>query len=35
VLALSKEDLLRRTDLEEETIDDVLQILKQEFEEES
>ncbi len=33
VLALSKEDLLRRTDLEEETIDDVLQILKQEFEE--
>ena len=33
VLALSKEDLLRRTDLEEETIDDVLQILRQEFEE--
>ncbi|MDJ1506497.1 transcription termination factor NusA [Xanthocytophaga agilis] len=35
VLALSKEDLIRRTDLEEETIDDVLQILRQEFEEES
>jgi len=32
VLALSKEDLLRRTDLEEETIEDVLRILKQEFE---
>jgi transcription termination/antitermination protein NusA len=32
VLALSKEDLLRRTELEEATIDDVLGILKQEFE---
>ncbi len=32
VLALPKEDLLRRTDLEEETIDDVLSILNQEFE---
>lgn len=33
VLALSKEDLLRRTDLEEETIGAVLDVLKQEFEE--
>lgn len=32
VLNLTKEDLVRRTDLEEETIDDVLRILKQEFE---
>ncbi len=32
VLALSKEDLIRRTDLEEETIDGVLSILGQEFE---
>jgi N utilization substance protein A len=32
VLALSKDDLIRRTDLEEETIQDVLNILKQEFE---
>lgn len=32
VLALTKEDLLRRTDLEEETITDVVSILKQEFE---
>jgi N utilization substance protein A len=32
VLAVSKEELLRRTELEEETIEDVLQILKQEFE---
>jgi N utilization substance protein A len=32
VLALSKEDLLRRTELEEETIEDVVGILKQEFE---
>ncbi|HXA02237.1 MAG TPA: transcription termination factor NusA [Cytophagaceae bacterium] len=32
VLALSKEDLLRRTELEEATIDDLLGILKQEFE---
>lgn len=34
VLALSKEDLLRRTDLEEETIIEVLSVLNQEFEEE-
>ncbi|MDO1446302.1 transcription termination factor NusA [Rhodocytophaga aerolata] len=32
VLAVSKEELLRRTELEEETIEEVLQILKQEFE---
>jgi N utilization substance protein A len=32
VLALSKDDLVRRTDLEEETVEDVMQILKQEFE---
>jgi N utilization substance protein A len=32
VLAVSKEELLRRTELEEETIVDVLHILKQEFE---
>lgn len=32
VLALSKEELLRRTDLEEETIDYILDILRQEFE---
>jgi transcription termination/antitermination protein NusA len=32
VLALSKEDLDRRTDLEEETITEVLNIIKQEFE---
>lgn len=32
VLELTKEDLLNRTDLEEETIDEVLQILKSEFE---
>ncbi len=32
VLAVPLEDLLRRTELEEETIQDVLQILKQEFE---
>lgn len=34
VLAVSKEDLLRRTELEEETIDDVLAILREELEEE-
>ncbi|MCJ8165618.1 transcription termination factor NusA [Pontibacter sp. E15-1] len=34
VLAVSKEDLLRRTELEEETIDDVLSILREELEEE-
>lgn len=32
VLLLTKEDLIRRTDLEEETIDNVLGVLKQEFE---
>lgn len=32
VLALSKEDLIRRTDLEDETINNVLGVLKQEFE---
>lgn len=32
VLAVTKEELLRRTELEEETIEEVLQILKQEFE---
>lgn len=35
VLALSREDLINRTDLEEETIDDVIRILKSEFEEDS
>ncbi len=35
VLELSKEELLRRTDLEEETVDEVLGILAAEFEEES
>lgn len=34
VLAISKEDLINRTDLEEETVDEVLRILKAEFEEE-
>lgn len=34
VLALTKEELLARTDLEEETIEDVLRILNEEFEEE-
>jgi N utilization substance protein A len=32
VLAVTKDELLRRTELEEETIEEVLQILKQEFE---
>jgi N utilization substance protein A len=32
VLALSTEDILRRTDLEEETVQDVMRVLKQEFE---
>jgi len=32
VLALSKEELVRRTDLEEETVEGVLSILKKEFE---
>ena len=31
---MSKEDLLSRTDLEEETIDEVIRILKAEFEDE-
>ena len=34
VLALTKDDLLRRTDLEEETIASVLGVLNKEFEEE-
>ncbi len=34
VLALSREDLINRTDLEEETIDEVIRILKSEFEDE-
>jgi N utilization substance protein A len=32
VLALTKEDLVRRTELEEETVEDLMSILKQEFE---
>ncbi|RAW03103.1 transcription termination factor NusA [Pseudochryseolinea flava] len=32
VLALSKDELVRRTDLEEETVDNILNILKKEFE---
>ena len=32
VLALPKEDILRRTDLEEETVEGILKVLKQEFE---
>jgi transcription termination/antitermination protein NusA len=32
VLAISKEDLLRRTELEEETIDEVISIFRKEFE---
>ena len=35
VLAISKEDLINRTDLEEETVDEVLRILRAEFEEEA
>jgi len=34
VLKLSKEELIRRTDLEEETVDEVLKILNSEFEKE-
>jgi len=34
VLAIPREDLIRRTDLEEETVDEVLDILSSEFEEE-
>ena len=33
ILELDKADLIKRTDLEEETIQDVLKILKAEFEE--
>jgi N utilization substance protein A len=33
VLALNRDELIRRTDLEEETVDDVLRILAEEFEE--
>lgn len=32
VLAITKEDLIKRTDLEEETVDEVLNILRSEFE---
>jgi N utilization substance protein A len=32
VLALSREELIQRSDLEEETIDEVLTVLKAEFE---
>ena len=32
VLAMGREDLVRRTELEEETIDEVLDVLRQEFE---
>lgn len=32
VLSLSKDDLIRRTDLEEETIEEVIRVLRQEFE---
>jgi N utilization substance protein A len=32
VLGVSKEDLLKRVDLEEETIDEVLAVLSSEFE---
>jgi transcription termination/antitermination protein NusA len=32
VLTMTREDLLRRTDLEEETVDHVLRVMKQEFE---
>ena len=35
VLKLSRAELIRRTDLEEETVDDVLGILRAEFDEES
>jgi N utilization substance protein A len=34
VLAIPRQDLIRRTDLEEETVDDVLAILNAEFEDE-
>ena len=32
VLALSREELLRRTDLEENSIEEVLEVLRREFE---
>ena len=32
VLEISKEDLVKRTDLEEETIEEVLKVLRSEFE---
>jgi len=32
VLALSKEEIIRRTDLEEETVDEVIRVLSSEFE---
>ena len=32
VLEIGKEDLVKRTDLEEETIDEIIKILKSEFE---
>jgi N utilization substance protein A len=32
VLDIPKEDLVKRTDLEEETVEEVLRILKEEFE---
>jgi N utilization substance protein A len=35
VLAVPRQDLIKLTDLEEETIDDVLQVLRSEFEEEA
>jgi N utilization substance protein A len=35
VLSIPREDLIRRTDLEEETIDEVLDILRSEFEDEN
>ena len=34
VLDISRNELIRRTDLEEETIDDVLRILRAEFDDE-
>jgi N utilization substance protein A len=34
VLSVSRQDLIRRTDLEEESVDDILTILKKEFEQE-
>jgi len=33
ILELDKEELIKRTDLEEETVSDVIKILKAEFEE--